>query len=132
MTVLAYTLNAKGGIGVKNDPKFIGERIKSLRENSGLTQSNLANYLQVDQSLVSMIEKGKRTLTAEMLDKLAALFGLEVSTLLDLEAPVKPLSFALRASEIKEGDLEAISAINRIALNSKFMTKLLAGEHTDG
>lgn len=117
---------------MKNDPKFIGERIKSLRENSGLTQSNLANYLQVDQSLVSMIEKGKRTLTAEMLDKLAALFGLEVSTLLDLEAPVKPLSFALRASEIKEGDLEAISAINRIALNSKFMTKLLAGEHTDG
>jgi transcriptional regulator with XRE-family HTH domain len=57
----------------------IGARIKSLRESSGLTQSNVANYLKVDQSLVSMVEKGKRSLTSDMLDKLAALFSVQVS-----------------------------------------------------
>ena len=41
------------------------------------------------------------------------------------------ISFALRASEINEDDLETISAINRIALNSNFMTQLLGGNGID-
>ncbi len=117
---------------MNNSLEIIGARIKSLRENSGLTQSNVANYLHVDQSLVSMVEKGKRALTADMLDKLAALFGTRVSALMEPEMKVIPLSFALRASEIGEDDLDAISAINRIALNSHFMTQLLEGEHANG
>ena len=39
--------------------------------------------------------------------------------------PTNRISFALRASEISEDDLETISDINRIALNLNFMARLL-------
>ena len=42
---------------MENKMLRIGENIKALREQSGFTQSNLAKYLNVDQSLISKIEK---------------------------------------------------------------------------
>lgn len=105
----------------------IGATIKSLRENSGFTQKNIANFLKVDQSLISKFESGERPISADMLDKLAALFGISMSVFYE-SADIKPLSFALRANEISEEDLETICVINRIALNSNFMTKLLESE----
>lgn len=109
----------------------IGENIKALREQSGFTQSNLAQYLRVDQSLISKIEKNERPITSDMLDKLAALFGVTTDSFNGESIPTNRISFALRASEINEGDLETISAINRIALNSNFMTRLLGGNCVD-
>ncbi|MCK9222344.1 MAG: hypothetical protein M0Q40_06940 [Limnochordia bacterium] len=67
-----------------------------------------------------------------MLDKLAALYGVQVSAFEDAKQPAKPLNFALRASKISEENLEAISAINKIALNCNFMTQLLEGNHANG
>ena len=109
----------------------IGENIKALREQSGLTQSNLAKYLKVDQSLISKIEKNERPITSDMIDKLSALFGVPTNSFNGDTTPANRISFALRASEIKDNDLETISAINRIALNSNFMTKLLGGDCID-
>lgn len=109
----------------------IGENIKALREQSGFTQSNIAKYLQVDQSLISKIENGERVITSDMLDKLSTLFGITTESLNSESIPTKRISFALRASEISEDDLETISAINRIALNVNFMTKLLGGNGID-
>lgn len=109
----------------------IGEHIKSLREQSGFTQSNIAKYLKVDQSLISKIEKGERLITSDMLDKLATLFGITTESFNNDLISTKQISFALRASEINEDDLETISAINRIALNVNFMTQLLGGSGID-
>lgn len=103
----------------------IGKRIKAFREDSGFTQKNIADFLQVDQSLVSMVETGKRSLTADMLEKLADLFGVSLGAFEEEGAEVRTLSFALRASEIDETDMETIRAIHRIALNSRFLTELL-------
>lgn len=109
----------------------IGENIKALREQSGFTQSNLANYLNVDQSLISKIEKNERTITSDMLEKLSALFGVEVESFSQDSILTNRISFALRASEISEDDLETISDINRIALNLNFMARLLGGNGVD-
>lgn len=38
---------------------IIGNNIKTLRENMGLTQLNVVNFLNVDQSLISKFEKAK-------------------------------------------------------------------------
>lgn len=111
--------------------KSIGHKVKELRENSGLTQKNTADYLQVDQSLISMIEAGKRSMTSDMLDKLATLFGVPMSAFED-DSSIQPLSFALRASEINIEDLKTISDINRIALNCDFMTQLIKGGCPNG
>lgn len=108
----------------------IGETIKALREQSGFTQMNLAKYLKVDQSLISKIEKNERVITSDMLDKLSSLFGITPDSFYDDSIPKKRITVALRASKIKEDDLEMISAINRITLNLNFMTKVL-GECDD-
>lgn len=109
----------------------VGENIKSLREQSGFTQSNLAKYLKVDQSLISKIEKNERPITSDMLEKLSALFGVPIETFAEESVSANRIIFALRASEINENDLETISAINRIAMNLNFMTRLLGGSTID-
>ena len=110
----------------------LGIKIKNMRELCGFTQSNIAKYLKVDQSQISKVEKGERTLTSDMLDKLAALFGVQISAFNGGNTTEKPLTFALCAREISDADLETISAINRIALNCNFMTRLLEGGHSNG
>lgn len=112
--------------------EHMGNKIRALRENSGFTQSNLAVCLQVDQSLISMVEKGKRALTSDQLERLAALFGVPISFFQEDNMKNVPLTFAFRAKEMTEADMEAIIAINRIALNSKFMTELFKRSKTDG
>lgn len=126
MTSTVYN-NMTGGIIMENEVLQIGNNIKLLREQSGFTQSNLARYLKVDQSLISKIEKNERALTSDMLDKLAALFGIAVEGFYQDTIPVNRISFALRASEIDEDDLKTISDINRIVLNLNFMTNMLGG-----
>lgn len=117
---------------MNNMAERMGNRIKSFREHSGFTQKNIAAYLKVDQSLISMVETGKQVLTTDMLEKLADLFGISLEAFETEETEVRTLSFALRASEIDETDMETICAINRIALNSRFMTELLEKRQVDG
>lgn len=105
----------------------IGENIKELREKSDLTQKHIANFLNVDQSLISKIENGERSITSDMLEKLGDLFGIPVTAFNSEEILSQRICFSLRASEISENDLETISIINKIALNSRFMTSLLGG-----
>ena len=40
----------------------IHERLKQLREENNYSQEQVANYLEMDQSYISKIEKGKRNL----------------------------------------------------------------------
>jgi len=113
--------------------KNIGFRIKALRERSSFSQSNIAKYLKVDQSFISKIESGERSLSTDMLDKLTALFGVDLTAFEDSCISLdKNLTFAFRTSEIADQDLEAISAINQIALNCNFMTTLLEIEAKNG
>ncbi len=105
--------------------KMIGENIRVLRENAGFTQSNLAQFMKVDQSLISKVEKGERALSAEMLEKLATLFGVSVEQIENQSVAVSKLSFAFRGSEFSIEEMEAIAAINRIALNSEFLGVIL-------
>ncbi len=55
MTPMVYNTIEKKGCFVIN--KIIGENIRVLRDNVGLTQSNLSQFMRVDQSLISKVEK---------------------------------------------------------------------------
>ena len=106
---------------------IIGNNIKILRDNMGFSQSTIARFLNVDQSLISEVEKGERSLSTDMLEKLACLFGISIDAIESNSIETSNLSFAFRASDLSAEDLEAISAINRIALNSEYMAELLKG-----
>lgn len=110
---------------MKNSLTDVGMNIKNLRERSGFTQKNIADFLKVDQSLVSKFESGERSISLDMLDRLAALFGCSIAFITEESGDVSPLVFALRSNELSEEDFETVSAINRIALNSVFMADLL-------
>lgn len=104
---------------------IIGENIHALRENAGFTQSNLAQFIGVDQSLIARIEKGERSISVDMLEKLSNLFGVTVSQLEEQPLATSKLSFAFRGSKFSIQEMEAIAAINKLALNSEFMQNLL-------
>jgi len=108
---------------------LIGEKFKRLREESGLTQAQIAEYLGVDQSYISRYEKNERQLSVDLLEKLSNLFGCPVEYFTSEDSQYTPLSFALRATGITSEDLETVAAINKIALNLRDMKNLLKGEH---
>ena len=115
-----------------NNNKISGERIKEMRESNKFSQSNIATFLGVDQSLISKVEKGERALSSDMLEKLAALFGVHQKAF-TAGSVEKPLTYALRARNLTVDDMKTISAINKIALNCDFITSLLNGANaSDG
>lgn len=106
-------------------PESLGMKLKKLRENSGLNQSQIASFLGVDQSFISLYEKDQRRLNVELLERLCSLYGCTLPDLIEPGAANPPLNFAFRGQAITAEDLTAISDIHRIALNIREMKKLL-------
>ena len=60
-----------------------------------------------------------------MIEKIASLFGVTVDQLEKQNVATSKLSFAFRGSDFSIAEMEAMSAINKIALNSEFMRTIL-------
>lgn len=110
---------------------IVGNNIRTLRENAGFTQTNLATFLGVDQSMISKIEKGERIFSVSMIEKLATLFGVNVEQLESYPITASKLSFAFRGNDVTASEMEVISAINKIALNLEFMRNILEEQIND-
>jgi transcriptional regulator with XRE-family HTH domain len=108
--------------------ELAGKRFKELREENGLTQEQMAQYLNMDQSYISKCEKNERQFSADILEKAGNLFGCPMDYFTDAESKHSPIPFALRASGITTDDLETIAVINKLALNLRYMEGLLKGE----
>lgn len=106
----------------------LGARFRGIREKAGLTQAQVARYLNVDQSYISKFEKGERQFRLDLLARALTLCGCTLDALTDAGSEIMPIAIALRASQIEDDDLEAIATINRLALNLQYMKGLLGGE----
>lgn len=51
--------------------KKFGQRIKFLREQKGLSIEHLANNSNIDRNYLSEIEKGKRNVSIQIIEKLS-------------------------------------------------------------
>lgn len=58
-----------------------GKKLKELREAAGMTQEDLAKKIEVDQSMVSMLEKGRRRASADLLFDIADALGVKADDL---------------------------------------------------
>lgn len=103
----------------------IGENVKKLREKFGINQTQLADYLSVDQSYISKCESGERQYTVDMLEKICDLFGCDYEDVEDGKDVEPQVQFAFRANNIAKQDLQAIASVNRIVTNIRDMKKLL-------
>lgn len=65
-------------------------RIREIREDKDLTQSNIAKILNVSQVAYSFYEIGKRQLPIELLIKLAKYYNTSTDYLLELTDERKP------------------------------------------
>ncbi len=63
--------------------KDIGERIKKLRLDKGLSQEKAAAALHIGRVSYSQIESGKRKLTAEEISKISKIFNIPTDALLN-------------------------------------------------
>ena len=103
-------------------------RLKQLRIESGITQTQLAEYLEVDQSMVTKLENGTRSLNVTLIDKICSLFGCSEGYLTGEDDAYIPLNFAFRANGadgVQTEDLVSIAAVNRIAMNIRFMNEMM-------
>lgn len=104
--------------------KQLGANLKAARTSRRFTQSQVAEYLGIDQTTLSKIESGSRTIGAAMLDKLAALYFCTVDQLLG-ETPLPKQEVAFRSRDLQEEDVALLAEIGRIVGNLEEMTILL-------
>ncbi|NIJ17284.1 helix-turn-helix domain-containing protein [Sphingobium vermicomposti] len=115
----------------KDRPVYMGPRLRRLRRELGLTQSDMAADLEISASYVALLERNQRPLTADMLLRLARTYRMDMSELAGdggaeqtarLQAVLKEAMFA-------DIDLPAL-AMQDVAVNYPGFTEALLRLHT--
>ncbi len=108
----------------------IGDNIRQLRTKIGLTQEELAKYLDTPREQVTYYETGSRTPSSTHLVKMADLFCVNEYDLYaeDLSERSINVAFAFRANELGAEDLNRMAAFKKIVRNYLNMKKVLANE----
>ena len=70
--------------------RVLGRRIASLRKQAGLTQSDLAERLEVSDNFVGQIERGLKAPSLENLVRVANVLKVEVSELFRIKGSQLP------------------------------------------
>ncbi len=107
----------------------IYEKLKMMRENAGLRQGQIADYLGVTQAFISKVETGERNLSVDQLESVVNLYGYSLAAFADTEEEPHPIRFAFKAQDVSQEDLRIIADIGKIAINSRFMAKALEGSN---
>lgn len=77
------------------DRKILGKRIREERIRIGLTQEQLAEYIDVSTTYIGFIERGERSVTLEKLALLAECFHVSIDSLLreiSTDNPIKQMN----------------------------------------
>ncbi len=85
-----------GFLGPEDEGQILGAKLKEAREYIGLKQEQVANHLGIPRTGVSEIEKGKRSVSALELKKLAHLYQRSVQYFTG-EEPAVPADVAFLA-----------------------------------
>lgn len=68
---------------MENIEKIFGLKIKELRKQKKYSQEKLANLSSISKSYISQIEKGKKTVSLEIINKLAKALEIEMHKLFE-------------------------------------------------
>ena len=80
----------------------LGKRLKSLRQEKGLLQKQVAAELGITESGYGFYEQGKRTPDSQMLKKIAAIYNVSADFLLGLNTPLTQEHLTNTYSQIAE------------------------------
>lgn len=109
---------------------IVSNNLKVLRENSGYTQKQLADFLGLNRSAYANYESGERTAPLSVLEGVAKLFGVDVTMLFEAEPSEirSSLLCAFRADELTAEDMKQVADFKDIAMSYLKMQKLLENE----
>ena len=104
---------------MKKIQKQIGDNIKYFREHNDLSQYDISSYLGIDRSLVSKYEHGEREVPLPVLEKLASLYGVDISVFLESEPAHAALhqALAFRKNKMQPDDLPQLANFRKIVMN---------------
>lgn len=91
----------------------IGNRIRKLRKNCGMTEVKLANWANITYNTLSFIENGARGITVDTLCSIAKALGVS----LDQLQPEELDAYSSISSEIRELN----NALNELPFNERRM-----------
>jgi transcriptional regulator with XRE-family HTH domain len=103
----------------------IGKRLKEFRKITNLTQTQVADFLSIDQSMVAKLETGERSISSDVLEKLSTLFCCTLDDILVNGKIEKKQIISFRKNNIESTDLKTMATINRIVLNQFEMDELV-------
>ena len=63
----------------------VGKRIKFLRNQTGMSQEELADRADIDRTYITSVECGKRNVSIVNIEKIAKALGVTLSKLFDFE-----------------------------------------------
>lgn len=78
-----------------------GQTLYNLRTSRNITQAELANYLKISKSLISMYERNQRKPSFEILEGIADFFNVDMNTLYGMDAAT-----LLKSSKKDERDIQ--------------------------
>lgn len=88
---------------------MLQNNITSIRKRLGLSQQHLADYLNLDRSVLSLIEKGTRQMPSEMLSKL-----------LELENTINGTNKRKQTQPVFSNELQGSIGVKEVKLRKRF------------
>jgi transcriptional regulator with XRE-family HTH domain len=103
--------------------KQVGARLKTLREQRGLSQEALAGVCNLHRTYIGLIERGKRSLSIPTIELIAQALEIEPAKLFeDVEPLTAPRRVVARKEPAKANELAAnIAAIRQILIEAKLV-----------
>ena len=100
-------------------PRRLGNRIRKLRSQAGLTQAQLADRAGLSDEFMSRLERGKKSPSLATAGRIAEALGVTLAVLFDFDAPApagekEELLEGLRALLMAE-DVEKIRLVVEVA-----------------
>ena len=113
-----------------NLKQIIGENLKNYRLKLGLTQDQVAEFLDVDRSMISLFENADREISMIHLSKYSNLYGVDIDDLLEVDSIHRQanMAFAFRSNGIETEDLKSIAEFQKVVKNYITMIGLVNEE----
>jgi len=110
----------------------LARRLREARNKAGITQKQVARFLDTTDVQVSYWENGRRPVDLAALKRLADLYGYSVSWFLNQGRQVpEAIQIAFRAGEPSDADLEVISWARRFVRNLDFLVSIAGADNHD-
>jgi Zn-dependent peptidase ImmA (M78 family)/DNA-binding XRE family transcriptional regulator len=87
----------------------LGERLANARQQSGLTQEQVATAIGIPRTAVTQVENGNRQVSSLELVRFGTLFGVDIRDLLEGRDPnAELLTLFRKRGEVNDGDTERV------------------------